>query len=55
MLPLPDAGRDLAVSALVLNFLPDRHEALAEMRRVVRANGTIARTARAWAVKTAAA
>jgi SAM-dependent methyltransferase len=29
------ASRDAAVSALVLNFVPDKHKALAEMKRVV--------------------
>jgi len=37
-----DASVDVAVSALVLNFIPDRPKALAEMRRVVRPRGTIA-------------
>lgn len=40
-LPLEDAGRDLVVSALVLNFVPDRARALAEMKRVLRPGGTI--------------
>jgi SAM-dependent methyltransferase len=40
-LPLPDASRDVVVSALVLNFVPDRQKALAEMQRVARAGGTI--------------
>ena len=35
------ASRDIAVSALVLNFVPDKDKALAEMKRVVRAGGTI--------------
>lgn len=41
-LPLEDASRDAVVSALVLNFVPDRTQALAEMRRVARPGGTIA-------------
>jgi len=41
-LPLPDASRDVAVSALLLNFLPDRVKALAEMRRVLRPGGLLA-------------
>jgi SAM-dependent methyltransferase len=41
-LELEPASRDVAVSALVLNFVPDREKALAEMRRVVRPGGTVA-------------
>ena len=41
-LPLADADRDIAVSALMLNFVPDKAKALAEMRRVVRPRGTVA-------------
>jgi ubiquinone/menaquinone biosynthesis C-methylase UbiE len=38
-----EAGRfDAAVSALVLNFIPDREKAVAEMCRVVRPGGTVA-------------
>jgi ubiquinone/menaquinone biosynthesis C-methylase UbiE len=37
-----DTRFDVAVSALVLNFIPDRAKAVAEMRRVVRRGGTIA-------------
>ena len=33
---------DLVVSGLVLNFVPDRNLALAEMKRVVRLGGTVA-------------
>jgi len=33
---------DVAVSALVLNFIPDRGKAVSEMRRVVRLGGTAA-------------
>lgn len=35
-LPCADASRDIATSALVLNFFPDTQAALAEMRRVLR-------------------
>ena len=38
----PDASRDVAVSGLVLNFVPDRLAALREMRRIVRPGGTVA-------------
>ncbi|HEY9013342.1 MAG TPA: class I SAM-dependent methyltransferase [Devosia sp.] len=41
-LPLADATRDVAVSGLVLNFVPDRARALREMIRVVRPGGTVA-------------
>jgi SAM-dependent methyltransferase len=41
-LPLEDASCDLAVSGLVLNFVPDLPAALAEMCRVVVPGGTIA-------------
>ncbi len=34
-------SRDIVVSALVLNFVPDRRRALAEMKRIVRPGGTI--------------
>ena len=40
-LALDAASRDVIVSALVLNFVPDRAKALAEMKRVVRPGGTI--------------
>ena len=40
-LPQPTASRDVVVSALVLNFIPDRGQALAEMRRVVRPGGLV--------------
>jgi SAM-dependent methyltransferase len=36
------ASRDVAVSALVLNFVPDKGKALGEMKRVVRPGGTVA-------------
>jgi len=35
------ASRDVIVSALVLNFVPDRAKALAEMKRVARSGGTV--------------
>jgi SAM-dependent methyltransferase len=41
-LDLADRSRDAIVSALVLNFIPARDKALAEMRRVARAGGTVA-------------
>ncbi|MPZ11166.1 MAG: methyltransferase domain-containing protein [Kiloniellaceae bacterium] len=41
-LTLATASRDAVVSALVLNFVPDRQKALAEMRRVVRPGGRVA-------------
>jgi SAM-dependent methyltransferase len=34
-------SRDAIVSALVLNFVPDKEKALAEMKRVARAGGTV--------------
>jgi SAM-dependent methyltransferase len=40
-LPVDSASRDAAVSALVLNFIPDRAQALAEMKRVTRPGGTV--------------
>ncbi len=40
-LPVEAASRDVVVSALVLNFVPDREKALAEMRRVARPGGTV--------------
>jgi SAM-dependent methyltransferase len=40
-LPVDAASRDIIVSALVLNFVPDRDKALREMRRVARPVGTI--------------
>jgi SAM-dependent methyltransferase len=42
VLPLADASRDMVVSGLVLNFVPDRPRALAEMRRVARPGGNVA-------------
>ena len=41
-IPVDDAAFDVAVSGLVLNFVPDRPAALAEMRRAVRPGGTVA-------------
>jgi ubiquinone/menaquinone biosynthesis C-methylase UbiE len=41
-LPFSDNSFDLVVAALVINFIPDRPRALAEMRRVGRAGGTVA-------------
>lgn len=41
-IPLNDASVDIAVSGLVLNFVPDPHAALREMARVTGKGGTIA-------------
>jgi ubiquinone/menaquinone biosynthesis C-methylase UbiE len=41
-LTLPDAGRDVVASALAVNFVPDRQQALSEMKRVTRGGGTVA-------------
>jgi len=41
-LPFPDASFDVVASALVLNFVPERRRALAEMRRVARPGGAVA-------------
>ncbi len=41
-LALPDQSRDSVVSALVLNFIPDKEKALKEMIRVSRPGGTVA-------------
>ena len=41
-LPLADAAVDVAVSGLVLNFVPAPARAVGEMRRVVRPGGTVA-------------
>jgi len=41
-IPLGDASVDVAVSGLVLNFVPDQRAALAEMARVTGKGGTIA-------------
>jgi SAM-dependent methyltransferase len=40
-LTLEAASRDVIVSGLVLNFVPDKEAALAEMKRVARVGGTI--------------
>jgi ubiquinone/menaquinone biosynthesis C-methylase UbiE len=41
-MPFENGRFDAAVSALVLNFIPDRKKAVAEMRRVVRPGGIAA-------------
>jgi SAM-dependent methyltransferase len=41
-LPVEDGTCDVVVSALVLNFVPDRTKSLAEMRRVARSRATVA-------------
>jgi SAM-dependent methyltransferase len=41
-LPVADSAFDVAVSGLVLNFIPDQAKAMTEMRRVVRQGGMIA-------------
>ncbi|WP_405628648.1 class I SAM-dependent methyltransferase [Streptomyces sp. NBC_01174] len=41
-LPFPDGGASVAVSGLVLNFVPVPERAVAEMSRIVRAGGTVA-------------
>lgn len=41
-LPLDGASIDIAVSGLVLNFIPEPEKALAEMQRVTRKAGTVA-------------
>ena len=41
-LPLPDDTVDVAVSGLMLNFVPDQPRAMRELRRVVRPGGTVA-------------
>lgn len=40
-LPADDATMDVAVSALVLNFVPDKAQALREMQRVLRPGGLL--------------
>ena len=40
--PHANESFDLVASALVVNFIPDRPKALAEMHRVLRAGGTVA-------------
>jgi ubiquinone/menaquinone biosynthesis C-methylase UbiE len=41
-LPFPSTTFDLVVSALVINFIPERLRALSEMHRVTRPNGLVA-------------
>lgn len=41
-LPLDDATINIAVSGLVLNFIPEAEKALSEMQRVTRKSGTVA-------------
>jgi ubiquinone/menaquinone biosynthesis C-methylase UbiE len=41
-LPLPDNCFDVVVSALVMNFVPDKARAMSEMRRVARPGGLVA-------------
>ncbi|WP_291730651.1 class I SAM-dependent methyltransferase [Leisingera sp. F5] len=41
-IPVTDASVDVAVSALVMNFISDKKLALAEMRRVLRPDGLLA-------------
>jgi SAM-dependent methyltransferase len=41
-LPFDDRALDVVVSGLVLNFIPELDPALAEMRRTVKAGGTLA-------------
>ena len=41
-LSVDTASRDIVVSALVLNFVPDKEKALAEMKRAARPGATIA-------------
>lgn len=40
-LPFPDHGFDLVACQFGLMFMPDKHRALGEMRRVLRAGGTL--------------
>jgi SAM-dependent methyltransferase len=40
-LPFPNDSFDIVTSALVINFIPDRAKALAEMHRVLRPSGTV--------------
>ena len=41
-LPFADASFDIAAAALVLNFIAERSQAMAEMRRVTRGGGIVA-------------
>ncbi len=40
-LPFPDGNFDIVASALVINFIPERAKALAEMHRVARPGGVV--------------
>jgi SAM-dependent methyltransferase len=40
-LPFDTTSRDVVASALMLNFVPDKEKALAEMKRVTRPGGTV--------------
>ncbi|WP_292628704.1 class I SAM-dependent methyltransferase, partial [Mesorhizobium sp.] len=40
-LAVGSGSKDMVVSALVLNFIPDKEKALAEMRRVARPGATV--------------
>jgi SAM-dependent methyltransferase len=40
-LTFKDASFDNAIALLVMNFIPDHNQAIAEMRRVIRAGGTV--------------
>jgi SAM-dependent methyltransferase len=40
-LPVADASADVTVSALMLNFVPDKPRAIAELRRVTRPGGVV--------------
>lgn len=41
-LPVDTGSKDMIVSGLVLNFVPDKEKALAEMQRVARSGATVA-------------
>jgi ubiquinone/menaquinone biosynthesis C-methylase UbiE len=41
-LPFPDGAFDVIASSLVINFIPDRQKALAEMRRVAHSGSIVA-------------
>src|SRR5215213_3665320 len=41
-LPFAEASFDIAAAGLVLNFIAERSQAVAEMRRVTRAGGSVA-------------
>ncbi len=40
-MPFPDGAFDVVASALVIHFIPDRRQAFAEMKRVLRAGGLV--------------